>query len=102
MRPAGLAEVERAKADGRWDAAYDSPRRIQVPPDLQAELDEGPAAAAYFAQLNSARTATRSCTASTTPSGPRPARGGSRSSSASSSAGTRFRDDLEVAAPQAA
>jgi uncharacterized protein YdeI (YjbR/CyaY-like superfamily) len=53
MRPAGLAEVERAKADGRWDAAYDSPSRIAVPPDLQAELDARPAAAAAFAALNS-------------------------------------------------
>ena len=53
MRPAGVAEVERAQADGRWDAAYDSPGRIQVPDDLQAELDARPAAAAFFAQLNS-------------------------------------------------
>ena len=53
MRPSGLAEVERAKADGRWDAAYDSPSRIAVPPDLQAELDASPAAAASFAVLNS-------------------------------------------------
>jgi uncharacterized protein YdeI (YjbR/CyaY-like superfamily) len=53
MRPAGLAEVERAKADGRWDAAYDSPSRIEVPPDLQAELDRRPEAAAFFATLNS-------------------------------------------------
>src|SRR6476469_2749488 len=34
MRPAGLAEVERAKADGRWDAAYDSPATAVVPDDL--------------------------------------------------------------------
>jgi uncharacterized protein YdeI (YjbR/CyaY-like superfamily) len=53
MRPAGLAEIERAKADGRWDAAYDSPRNMQVPPDLQAELDSDPAAAAFFASLDS-------------------------------------------------
>jgi uncharacterized protein YdeI (YjbR/CyaY-like superfamily) len=53
MREAGLREVERAKADGRWDAAYDSPSRIGVPPDLQAELDKRPAAAAFFATLNS-------------------------------------------------
>jgi uncharacterized protein YdeI (YjbR/CyaY-like superfamily) len=50
MRPAGLAEVERAKADGRWDAAYDSPRNITVPPDLQAELDADPE---FFDRLNS-------------------------------------------------
>lgn len=53
MRPAGLAEVERAKADGRWEAAYDSPRNMRVPEDLQAELDRRPAAAAAFATLNS-------------------------------------------------
>jgi uncharacterized protein YdeI (YjbR/CyaY-like superfamily) len=52
MRPAGLAEVERAKADGRWDAAYPSPSRIEVPPDLQAELDADPQAAEFFATLS--------------------------------------------------
>jgi uncharacterized protein YdeI (YjbR/CyaY-like superfamily) len=53
MRPAGLAEVERAKADGRWDAAYASASRIEVPEDLQAELDRDPAAAEFFASLSS-------------------------------------------------
>ena len=53
MRPAGLAEVERAKADGRWDAAYDGQARMTVPDDLQAELDARHAAAAFFAQLSS-------------------------------------------------
>ena len=53
MRPAGHAEIERAKADGRWDAAYDSPANIQVPPDLQAELDKDPEAKAFFESLNS-------------------------------------------------
>jgi uncharacterized protein YdeI (YjbR/CyaY-like superfamily) len=53
MRPAGLAEVQRAKDDGRWDAAYDSPRNIQVPEDLQRALDAEPAAAAEFAVLDS-------------------------------------------------
>ncbi|HWV84664.1 MAG TPA: YdeI/OmpD-associated family protein [Capillimicrobium sp.] len=53
MRPAGLAEVERAKADGRWEGAYPSPSRIEVPPDLQAELDADPQAAASFAALDS-------------------------------------------------
>jgi uncharacterized protein YdeI (YjbR/CyaY-like superfamily) len=38
MRPGGLAEVERAKADGRWDAAYDSPATAVVPDDLAAAL----------------------------------------------------------------
>jgi uncharacterized protein YdeI (YjbR/CyaY-like superfamily) len=40
MRPAGLAEVARAKADGRWDAAYDSPATASVPDDLARALDE--------------------------------------------------------------
>src|SRR4051812_2162634 len=51
MRPAGLAEVERAKADGRWEAAYASPSQIEVPADLQAQLDRHPEAAAYFERL---------------------------------------------------
>ena len=38
MRPAGLAEVEKAKADGRWDAAYDGPATAEVPDDLAAAL----------------------------------------------------------------
>jgi uncharacterized protein YdeI (YjbR/CyaY-like superfamily) len=53
MRPAGLAEVEHAKADGRWEAAYEGQARIAVPDDLQAELDARPDAAAFFAQLSS-------------------------------------------------
>jgi uncharacterized protein YdeI (YjbR/CyaY-like superfamily) len=52
MRPPGLAEVQRAKADGRWDAAYAGARAIEVPEDLQAELDARPEAAAFFATLN--------------------------------------------------
>lgn len=53
MRPAGLAEIERAKRDGRWEAAYDSPSRATVPEDLQAELDKHPQASAFFATLSS-------------------------------------------------
>jgi uncharacterized protein YdeI (YjbR/CyaY-like superfamily) len=53
MRPPGIAEVERAKADGRWDAAYASVRTMEVPADLQRELDARPQAAAFFATLNS-------------------------------------------------
>ena len=53
MRPAGLAEVQRARDDGRWDAAYDSPSRIQVPDDLQRALDAEPRAKAEFAELDS-------------------------------------------------
>ncbi len=52
MHPAGLAEVERAKADGRWDAAYDSPTTAVVPDDLRAALDADPAAAKFFAELD--------------------------------------------------
>jgi uncharacterized protein YdeI (YjbR/CyaY-like superfamily) len=53
MRPAGLAEVERAKADGRWEQAYDSPRTAAVPEDLAAALAASPAAEAAFAGLKS-------------------------------------------------
>src|ERR1700704_1921427 len=42
MRPPGLAEVERARADGRWEAAYEGQRRITIPQDLQRELDARP------------------------------------------------------------
>jgi uncharacterized protein YdeI (YjbR/CyaY-like superfamily) len=52
MHPAGLAEVERANADGRWDRAYDSPTTATVPDDLQAALDASPAAAKLFAELD--------------------------------------------------
>jgi uncharacterized protein YdeI (YjbR/CyaY-like superfamily) len=53
MRPAGLTEVERAKGDGRWDAAYEGQRSIGVPDDLQRELDARPEAKAFFEQLSS-------------------------------------------------
>lgn len=53
MQAAGLAEVERARADGRWDAAYAGPRTITVPPDLTAALAANPEAAAFFATLSS-------------------------------------------------
>ncbi len=52
MQRAGLREVERARADGRWDAAYDAPSTATVPDDLQRALDENPAAAKFFATLN--------------------------------------------------
>lgn len=54
MRDAGLREVEKAKADGRWDNAYTSQTYATVPPDLQAALDANPAAQTFFNQLNSA------------------------------------------------
>ncbi|MFR9793315.1 YdeI/OmpD-associated family protein [Streptomyces sp. MB22_4] len=52
MRPAGLREVERARADGRWAAAYAGQRTATVPDDLRAALDATPAAAAFFATLD--------------------------------------------------
>jgi len=51
MRPGGQAEVDRAKADGRWDNAYRQ-KDDQVPEDFQAALDASPAAAATFAGLS--------------------------------------------------
>jgi uncharacterized protein YdeI (YjbR/CyaY-like superfamily) len=53
MEPPGLREVERAKADGRWEAAYDAPSGATVPEDLQAALDADTRAAAFFATLDS-------------------------------------------------
>jgi uncharacterized protein YdeI (YjbR/CyaY-like superfamily) len=52
MRPAGLAEVERARSDGRLDAAYEGQRSAVVPADLQRELDRDPRAAAEFDKLD--------------------------------------------------
>ncbi|MFT3764588.1 MAG: YdeI/OmpD-associated family protein [Minicystis sp.] len=54
MRPPGLAEVERARKDGRWDAAYDPPSRAVVPDDLAAAIAANARAAAFFAQLDAA------------------------------------------------
>jgi uncharacterized protein YdeI (YjbR/CyaY-like superfamily) len=54
MRPAGLAEVEAAKADGRWEAAYAPASTAQPPPELQAALAASPRAAAFFATLTGA------------------------------------------------
>jgi uncharacterized protein YdeI (YjbR/CyaY-like superfamily) len=54
MRPAGHAEIERAKADGRWDVAYDGQRTATVPEDLRRALDAEPAATrAFFDALDS-------------------------------------------------
>ena len=52
MRPPGLTEVERAQADGRWDAAYEGQRTARIPNDLQRALDADVAAAAAFANLD--------------------------------------------------
>jgi len=54
MRPTGLAEVEAAQGDGRWEAAYEGQRTAQVPDDLRRELDASPAAAEFFAGLDGA------------------------------------------------
>ena len=51
MKPAGLAEVERAKADGRWAAAYEGPATIDVPEDLASALKASPKAQKMFAIL---------------------------------------------------
>jgi uncharacterized protein YdeI (YjbR/CyaY-like superfamily) len=53
MHPAGLAEVERARGDGRWDSAYAGSRTMGVPADLQAALDASPEGAAFFATISS-------------------------------------------------
>jgi uncharacterized protein YdeI (YjbR/CyaY-like superfamily) len=53
MKPAGMREVERAKADGRWDAAYAGQRTATIPEDLQRALDANPKAREFFATLNS-------------------------------------------------
>lgn len=54
MRPPGLAEIERAKADGRWDAAYAPATAAEVPDDLQAVLATRPEAKAFFETLTGA------------------------------------------------
>lgn len=54
IRAAGWREVEAAKADGRWQAAYPGQAAAAVPDDLQAALDAAPAAAALFAELDRA------------------------------------------------
>jgi uncharacterized protein YdeI (YjbR/CyaY-like superfamily) len=53
MKPAGLREVERAKADGRWDAAYAGQASATLPDDLRAALDADARARAFFDALDS-------------------------------------------------
>lgn len=53
MKPAGLREVERARADGRWDAAYDAQSAATVPDDLRRELENNDEAREFFATLDS-------------------------------------------------
>lgn len=52
MRPAGLAAVQAAKEDGRWDRAYAGPTTITVPDDLNTALTENPAAETLWKALN--------------------------------------------------
>ena len=52
MQPAGQAQIDAAKADGRWDKAYDGARTSTVPDDLRAALDASPKAKAFFATIN--------------------------------------------------
>jgi uncharacterized protein YdeI (YjbR/CyaY-like superfamily) len=54
MMPPGLSEVDRAKRDGRWQAAYEPASRATVPDDLAAALSKNPRAAAFFAALDGA------------------------------------------------
>jgi uncharacterized protein YdeI (YjbR/CyaY-like superfamily) len=54
MHKAGLQEVEAARKDGRWKAAYDSARKMVVPDDFLAELGKNPKAKAFFETLNRA------------------------------------------------
>ena len=53
MQPAGLKEMQRAQADGRWQAAYDPQSASKVPPDLQAAVDTRPGTQAFFDTLDS-------------------------------------------------
>ena len=53
LAPAGVREMETAKGDGRWEAAYDSPKTIAVPPDLEARLAKNPRARRAFEKLDS-------------------------------------------------
>ena len=52
MKPAGLAEIERAKSDGRWDSAYASPKSATMSADFEKELDRHPKAKAFFKTLS--------------------------------------------------
>ena len=54
MSPAGLSQIEQAKADGRWDAAYAPQSKAAVPDDLQRALDGAPKAQRLFDELDSA------------------------------------------------
>lgn len=53
MQPAGQKQIERAKSDGRWEQAYESQSKIDIPDDFQSALDQHPQAKEFFATLNS-------------------------------------------------
>jgi uncharacterized protein YdeI (YjbR/CyaY-like superfamily) len=55
MKPAGLAQIEAAKADGRWEAAYAPQSSQAIPDDFQRALDENPAANEFFKTLTGVR-----------------------------------------------
>ena len=78
MTAAGLAQVEAARQDGRWENAYASPRNATVPEDFQRALDRTPPRTSSSPHWE-APTATASCTGSRTPSGRRRASAGSGS-----------------------
>ena len=52
MRAAGHAEIERAKQDGRWEAAYPSPANAKMSPEFERELDRHPNAKAFFKTIS--------------------------------------------------
>lgn len=52
MQPAGLLAVEKAKADGRWERAYDSPSKMTIPEDFLLEISKNKKAEAFFKTLN--------------------------------------------------
>jgi len=56
MTAAGLKEIERAKQDGRWESAYDSPKDMKVPADFLRELKKDKTAYAFFKTLSKANT----------------------------------------------
>jgi uncharacterized protein YdeI (YjbR/CyaY-like superfamily) len=56
MKPSGLKEAEAAKADGRWERAYDSPGNLSIPGDFLRELSKDKNALAFFESLNKANT----------------------------------------------
>ena len=93
MEPAGQAEVDRAKADGRWARAYDGQRDIQEPADLRGGPRREPARRRLLRDAQPHRTGTRSCTGSRTRSAPRRAPAGSPGSSRCSPAARRSTAD---------